>query len=185
LPFVFEVLALGLVLSVDSFSAAVAMGGRRFSTSDLLKFACASGGAEAVATLIGHVAGARFIAQISAYDHWVAFGCLASVSLHMAFDGIRSLRGPRSDLDAERFHSLSKILLVSLATSMDAFGVGIGLGVADRPVWPFVGSIAFFAFALTILGMYVGRRVSKQIGPLFTLLAALVLGYLSIEMLKI
>ena len=183
MTFVLEVFTLGLVLSADSFSAAVAMGGRRFSTADLLKFALVSGGAEAISTLIGHLAGARIVAQFSEYDHWIAFGLLAAVALHMALEGVRGLRG--ADEGTKAFHSLSKIIVVSLATSMDAFGVGIGLGVAERPVWPFVGSIACWAFAATVVGLYVGKRISRKLGPMFTLLAAAVLGFLSLQMLKI
>jgi putative Mn2+ efflux pump MntP len=68
---------------------------------------------------------------------------------------------------------------------VDAFGVGIGLGVANKPIWAFVGSIGFWAFATTVLGLYLGRTFSKKLGPIFTLVAAAVLGYLAIQMLKI
>ena len=185
MPVVFEVMTLGLILSADSFSAAVAMGSRRFSRTDLLKFAVASGGAEALATLVGYVAGVKVIAQISEYDHWIAFGLLAAVSGHMTFEGIQGLRLGEAKPEARAFHSLSKILVVSIATSMDAFGVGIGLGVTDRPIWPFVGSIAAWAFAATVVGLYIGNRISNKMGPVFTLIAATVLGFLSIQMLKI
>lgn len=182
---IFEVLTLGLILSADSFSAAVAMGARRFSVSDLLIFAVASGGAEAVSTLLGHVAGTKVIAQISEYDHWVAFGLLAAVAAHMAWEGIQGLRtGPVPD-EPRAFHSLTKILIISFATSLDAFGVGIGLGVANRPIWPFVVSIAAWAFGATVIGLFIGNRISRKLGPVFTLLAAIVLGVLSIQMLKI
>ena len=180
-----EVTILGLILSADSFSAAVALGSRRFSTSKLLKFAVASSVAEALATLIGDLAGEHVISMISDYDHWIAFGLLAAVALHMAVEGIQGLRNPGAQADPSVEHGLLKILVVSLATSMDAFGVGIGLGLTHRPVWPFVGAIAAWAFVLSIAGVYIGNSMSRKMGPVFSLFAAAVLGYLSTQMLKI
>lgn len=187
MTFFFEVLILGLVLSADSFSAAVAMGSRRFSRIDLLKFAFASSTAEIGATAAGYFAGARLIAAIEAYDHWVAFGLLMAIALHLLWEGISDLRDPLIDNGAngEAEHSFLRILLVSVATSLDAFGVGIGLGIAEKPLLPFTISIGGWAFATTILGVYIGNRASKKLGPIFTIIAGLVLGVLSIKMLSI
>lgn len=179
-----EVCIMGLVLSADSFSAAVAMGGRKFKTRELLRFAAASGGAELLATVAGYFAGAKVIALISAYDHWVAFTLLAAIALHMLIEGVNGLRKPQNESE-ELEHGFLKILFVSIATSLDAFGVGIGLGVATRPIVPYAISIGFWAFVSTIAGVSIGNRASKKLGPIFTILASLVLGYLSLKMLEI
>lgn len=185
MPQLLEILSLGLILSADSFSAAVAMGSRKFTRSDLLRFAFASAGAEALSTLVGFFAGSKVMAMISDYDHWIAFGLLLAVALHMVYEGIEGLRGNMEEEESESFHSFTKILIVSFATSMDAFGVGIGLGIAHKPIWAFVGSIGFWAFAATVIGLYLGHTFSKKLGPIFTLIAAAVLGYLAVQMLKI
>ena len=111
----------------------MALGSRRFTTSNLLKFAVASGGAEAISTAIGYWAGAHVISLISDYDHWIAFGLLAAVAVHMAFEGVQGLRGKVDQHTVTQGHSLLKLLVVSFATSMDAFGVGIGLGLTPPP----------------------------------------------------
>lgn len=181
-----EVFALGLVLSADSFSAAVAMGARPFKRSDAIKFALCSGGAELLATAAGYWAGHNVISLISSVDHWIAFGLLALVAIHMAMEGIEALRNRHKETEEmPDFHSFGKVLLVSFATSLDAFGVGVGLGVADKPVGPFLVSIGFWAFAATIVGLYLARKLSDKFGPIFTLIGAAVLGYMSIQMLSI
>jgi putative Mn2+ efflux pump MntP len=180
-----EVLFLGLVLSADSFSAALAMGARPFKQKDALKFAFSSGGAEALSTFIGYWAGAHIISVISAYDHWVAFGLLAAVAAHMLKEGIDGLRNPAAHDEQVDFHSFWKVLIVSFATSLDAFGVGLSLGIADKPITPFVVSIGLWAFVSTIIGLYMARQLSKKFGPIFTLIAAAVLGTMSIQMLSI
>jgi manganese efflux pump family protein len=185
----FEVLVIGLILSADSFSAAVAMGLRPFSKKDAYKFAASSGGAEALVAFIGASAGAHIVSKFGAFDHWIAFFLLAGISLHMAYEGIQELRA-KNDLNSQQgetleFHGFSKILLVSFATSLDAFGVGIGLGVANKPIFPFILSIGLWAFVSTIAGLHLARRLSKAFGPLITLFGALVLGVLAFQMLKI
>ena len=87
----YEVLLVGLILSADSFSAAVAMGLRPFSRKDALKFAASSGAAEALVALIGAMAGTHVIAKFSAIDHWIAFILLGLVALHMEYEGIHDL----------------------------------------------------------------------------------------------
>ncbi|WP_413582358.1 manganese efflux pump MntP family protein [Bdellovibrio sp. HCB288] len=181
----FEVLILGLVLSADSFSAAMAMGSRPFTTKDSLKFAFSSGGAELVATLAGYMAGAHLISLISSVDHWIAFGLLAAVALHMAYEAIQDLRGQGEKEEAVDFHSFWKVLLVSFATSLDAFGVGVSLGVAKKTIAPFLVSIGLWAFVATLVGLHLARRLSGKMGPLFTFIGAAVLGYMSIQMLSI
>jgi putative Mn2+ efflux pump MntP len=181
-----EVMIIGMVLSVDSFSAAVAMGHRPFTRKDALKFAFSSGGAEAMATLVGALAGAHLISKLEAWDHWIAFTLLMAVALHMAWEGIEHLRGHAEETeDKKDFHSFAKILLVSFATSMDAFGVGIGLGVAHKPIAAYVTSIGLWAFTSTIAGLLLARKLSDRFGPIMHLVGATVLGVLAFQMLKI
>lgn len=186
MAFFLEVLVLGLILSADSFSAALAMGSRPFQRKDALKFAFSSGGAEAMATFVGFWAGAHLIQFIAAVDHWIAFGLLALVAIHMAIEGIQALRNKDQDVEEEiGFHSFTKIILVSFATSLDAFGVGVTLGLSQKPIAPFLVSIGLWAFVTTLIGLYLARKLSDKMGPIFTLLAAVVLGVMSIQMLSI
>jgi putative Mn2+ efflux pump MntP len=185
LNFIVEVTAVGLVLSIDSFSAAVAMGHRPFSKNDAFKFAFSSGSAEALVAFIGAVAGQQVISRFEAVDHWIAFFLLTGVALHMAYEGIVELKSKEDKVESLKFHSITKILIVSLATSLDAFGVGIGLGISDKPVAPYIISIGFWAFTTTIVGLYLAKRLSKKFGPIMSLVGSGVLIALAFQMLKI
>lgn len=182
---ILEVLTIGLILSADSFSAAVAMGHRPFTIKDALKFAFSSGGAEALTTLIGALAGIQITKHLADYDHWIAFSLLMGVALHMAWEGISEMRSKGEKPEKIDFHSFTKVLIVSFATSLDALGVGIGLGVAQKPIIPFLISIGVWAFLATIVGLYLARRLSKKFGPIMTIAGSLVLGILAFQMLKI
>lgn len=186
----FEIVTVGLILSADSFSAAIAMGLRPFTRKDAIKFALSSGGAEAVVALFGALAGTFIISRFAAIDHWIAFFLLMAVAVHMAYEGLGHLFNKdkiknEDEVKKEEFHSFGKILIVSLATSLDAFGVGIGLGVANKPIAPFIISIGAWAFISTIVGMYLARKLSNKFGPIMNLVAAIVLGIMAIQMLSI
>lgn len=182
---IIEVLIIGLILSADSFSAAVAMGTRPFSEKDALRFAGASGGAEALSTLIGALAGSTIISRFSSIDHWIAFFLLGGVAVHMAWEGVMDLRNKEKKEEAVDFHSFTKILIVSFATSLDAFSVGISLGVAHKPILPFVISIGVWAFVTTLAGLHLAKKLSKKFGPIMNLIGSIVLGILAYQMLNI
>lgn len=181
---IYEVLIVGLVLSADSFSAAVAMGHRPFSKKDAYRFAITSGGAEAVMTLIGAMAGTFIISKFSGIDHWIAFVLLGSVALHMGYEGLQELMTKTIMEKKLNFHSFKKVLLVSFATSLDAFSVGVGLGITKKPILPYICSIGAWAFLTTLIGLHLAKKLSKVFGPIMNLLGAIVLGYLAFQALK-
>lgn len=182
---IYEIIIVGLVLSADSFSAAVAMGHRPFSKKEAYQFAIASGGAEALMTFIGAVAGSVVISQFSSIDHWVGFVLLGGVALHMGYEGVVDLISNEVKEEKLEFHSVKKVLLVSFATSLDAFGVGIGLGISKKPILPYVASIAFWAFVTTIIGLYLAKKLSHKFGPIMNLFGSIILGTLAFQILKI
>lgn len=185
MSYLYEVIIVGLILSADSFSAAVAMGMRPFSEKDAFKFAASSGGAEALVAFIGAMAGAHIISRFGEYDHWIAFILLAGVALHMAYEGITELWHKGVKEEKLDFHSFTKVLIVSFATSLDALGVGVGLGISNKPILPFIISIGFWAFISTIAGLHLAKKLSQKFGPVINLLGSVVLGIMAFQMLKI
>lgn len=186
---IFQILIIGAVLSADSFSAALAMGFRKHTIKDSLKFALSSGGAEAIVAFLGAIAGNVIVKKFDQYDHWISFLLLLGVALHMIYEGICEFMDKDKDKDKEeakeekKFHSFIKVLIVSFATSLDAFAVGVTLGVSENVLWPYIVSIGSWAFATTLLGMYIARRASKKIGPIFNLIGGIILGAMGVMFL--
>lgn len=184
MPSFFDVLIIGLALSADSFSAALAMGLRPHQRKDAYIFGLSSGGAEALVTCFGAFAGAQLAQSFSSFDHWISFFLLVAVALHMFHESYEEWRDPTNDRP-DNFHSYTKILIVSLATSLDAFAVGVGLGVTQETLWPYILSIGAWAFLATLLGMSLGRRASSRLGPLFNFLGAVILVIMAVRFLVI
>ena len=126
-----ELLLFTAVLSVDSFSAALALGFRHFSARRALFFALSSGMAEGVATMAGFLLGKVARGLIVDYDHWIAFTLLDGVGLHMTLQAWREMRDGKEIQEEIRIHTLWKILFVSSITSIDSMGVGVSLGLLN------------------------------------------------------
>jgi putative Mn2+ efflux pump MntP len=189
LTFFLEILLMGIILSADSFSAAVAMGCRPFKKGDALKFALASGSAEALVTLVGYFTGANFLGRFNKVSNWIGFSLLVAVAIHLLLEGYEEYKNVdqveqdcnKNKSDQLSFHSFTKVIVVSLATSLDALGVGVGLGIAHRPIIPFMFSIGIWAFISTILGLNLARHLSSKLGPIFTMISGFILILIAIN----
>ncbi len=182
---ILELLLFTAVLSVDSFSAAIALGFRHFSWRRALFFALSSGFSEGLATAIGFLLGRIARKLIMDYDHWVAFALLVAVGGHMCWSAYlehRDGKGPEEEL---RVHGPLRILFVSAITSIDSLGVGVSLGILNKPIGLYSTAIGAGAFVSTYLGLFLARRLSGALGSKVEMLAGAVLIALGIKMLSI
>lgn len=180
-----ELLLFTVALSVDSFSAALALGFRHFSRRRALFFALSSGLSEGLATAMGFLLGRVARDLIVDYDHWIAFFLLVAVGAHMLLEAYRDTRDGSAGEEEIRVHGPWKILFVSAITSIDSLGVGVSLGLVNKPIALYSLVIGAGAFIATYLGLYLARRVSTRMGGVAELAAGVVLILLGVKMLTI
>ncbi len=121
--------------------------------------------------LIGDVARAF----IEAVDHWVAFGLLLMVGGKMILDAIRNREEPESR--KRPVVNVGTMFLLGVATSIDAFAVGIGMGLEHTMsdvLWT-VAMIGGVTFAVSLLGVHLGRHNIPVPERTATILAGVVL----------
>lgn len=183
---VLELIVFTIVLSIDSFTAALALGFRHFSARRAFLFACSSGFSEGAAAAIGFVVGSFAQHLIAQYDHWVAFLLLGAVGLHMCWAAYREMKSPpEQEPDEPRKHSIPKIVFVSTVTSIDALGVGVSLGLVEKPIVTYSFLIGAGAFGATYLGLYLARKISVRLGGKIEFAGGVVLILLGVKMLSI
>ncbi len=107
--------------------------------------------------VLGWAAGLRLGAYIRDYDHWAAFGLLVLIGVKMIRDSSRE-EGYGGAADPTRGRWL---VLLSLATSMDALAVGLSLSVMDVEIWLPSIVIGLVAASFTLLGMMFGGRLRR------------------------
>ncbi len=169
-----QIILLALALCVDSFvvSATSAFKSKMsYRHGFLMAFVFAF--FQALFPLLGALLGVAFKEIIAAVDHWVAFGLLLLVGGKMILDAVRDVPDERQ-LDVSRFGVLC---LLGIATSIDAFVVGIGLGLDNTMpvVWLTVIVVGVVTFLVSQLGLFLGKRNIPIPDKLATVLAGLVL----------
>jgi putative Mn2+ efflux pump MntP len=182
---IWEITLFAVLLSIDSFSAAFAMGFRRFSAKRAFSFTLSSAVAEGGATAIGFLLGRVAKDLIVNYDHWVAFGLLVAVGAHMCWEAYHHDPDETGEADDSKTHSFLKILFISTVTSVDSLGVGVTLGLAGKSILDYAVAIALAAFASTYLGLGLAKKMPAAFGRRLEIVGGGVLIVLGFRMLSI
>ena len=148
------ILAIGL--SMDAFAVSICKGlaMKKANLKGALTCGAWFGGFQALMPLIGFFLGAVFAEAIEAFDHWVAFGLLLLIGTNMlkeVFEKDECEDCQNADLSAKT------MLLMAVATSIDALAVGVSLAMAGEVnIAVAVGLIGVVTCALSAVGVKVG-----------------------------
>lgn len=171
-----ESILLALALCVDSLVVSTTCGLKtkmKYSRGVLLAvtFAVFQG----LFPLLGALLGSTCQSLIENIDHWIAFGLLAIVSLKMFIDAFKS-GDDSGNFDISRF---GVICLLAIATSIDAFVVGIGFGISSgntlAQILLTVSIITVVTFLSAMLGVFLGKQNVPIPEKWATIVAAIVL----------
>ncbi|QCS50503.1 hypothetical protein FEK30_14315 [Picosynechococcus sp. PCC 11901] len=163
MDFDLDILLFALVLSIDCFSVALALGARHFSRKRALFFALSSGFSGGGAISLGFLLG-NFAQYITFYDQGIAFILLILIGVHMCYNAYREMQKfPDDKGEPRKIHGLWKILLVSSISSVDSLGVGISLGLMGKPLIPYSLGIGISAFFATYVGLFCAQLISSQL----------------------
>ncbi len=154
-----NIIGIAIALAMDAFSVAIASGAclRIVSIRQVLRLSWHFGFFQALMPVIGWYSGAFFVKYIEQFDHWIAFSLLAFVGFNM----IREAFTPEKDKkQADPTKGLSLIIL-SLATSIDALAVGITYSVLQISIWFPALIIGIVALIFTGMGLYIGCKTTS------------------------
>ena len=149
-----ELFLIAVGLAMDAFAVAVCKGLAmpKMSWKGAAIVGLYFGGFQALMPFLGYLLGAGFKDAISAYDHWVAFILLALIGGNM-------IRESREDEEESLDASLSfrSMVLLAIATSIDALAVGVTLAFLDVPILSSVCFIGVVTFCLSLVGVKAGN----------------------------
>jgi putative Mn2+ efflux pump MntP len=176
-------LGIALALAMDAFAVTLGIGAalKRLTLGQSLRLAFSFGLFQFGMPILGWAAGRSILPLIEAVDHWVAAGLLFLVGGRMVYDSFRSQEkdkpGPQ---DLTRGLNL---LMLSVATSIDALAVGLSLAMLSVPILYPALVIGAVAFAVTFLGTRLGPVFGRLAGKRAELVGALVLFAIAIKIL--
>jgi putative Mn2+ efflux pump MntP len=150
------IILIAIALAMDSFSASITRGfatNKPFPLIDALKTGFFFGLFQALMPILGWLAGISIIDFISDFDHWIAFGLLFFIGLRMIYESLS--REAKQIVSSSSF----KVLLVlSVATSIDALAVGLSLSFIEASIIVPAIIIGIITFSLSFLGVFIGKK---------------------------
>ncbi len=178
------VLAVALALAMDAFAVSVGVSLRPegLSWKQSFKMALYFGFFQFLMPLVGwQVTRSILLDYIEPLDHWVAFGLLLIIGARMISESFRSQKKTQeSQADPTRGFT---IFVLSVATSIDAFAVGISFAALQTAILYPAIVIGFVAFLITLLGTKIGPLLGRLAGKRAELFGGLVLILIGVKIL--
>lgn len=175
-------------LSADAFAVSVgrAMRWRHFAWKPALALALTFGGFQALMPVLGWALGSAFADAIVEVDHWIAFGLLAMIGGKMIWESFRELRSD-DDNAAERVSvpriGVGALLLLGLATSIDALAVGVSLALLGVSIVLAAVVIGVITGGISLLGVALGQRAGHRLSGSAELIGGAVLIAIGVKIL--
>ena len=155
---ILESFLLALALCVDTLAVSTACGLKyKMTRWRWILFSSIMAAAQGLFPLMGALIGTVCEQFIEAVDHWIAFALLLAIGIKMIVDAL--LKRCDDSLNINTLN-IKTMCLLGVATSIDAFAVGIGLGL-DNPLstvlWV-VATIGAVTFLVSVVGVFLGKR---------------------------
>lgn len=151
------IVGVAVALAMDAFAVSIVCGAvfHRLGVLYALRMALFFGAFQSLMPLVGFAAGKTFKNVIGIYDHWVAFVLLAAVGGKMIYEGFKI---PQVETKPADPSGLLALLILSVATSIDALAVGVTLSLVTHSIALAVTVIGLITFVLSYTGYVIGKR---------------------------
>lgn len=174
------ILFIAFGLAMDAFAVSITNGItiKHQRINNALKIGIFFGSFQALMPLIGWLAGLRLRDFISGFDHWVAFGLLSLIGGKMIYESTKI-----GDDKEIRSLNLFVLLLLSIATSIDALAVGLSFAFLKISIATPIIAIGIVTFMLSFLGVLVGNKLGHFFENKMEILGGLILIGIGIKIL--
>jgi manganese efflux pump family protein len=175
------IILLAIGLSMDSFAIAIGSGTslKYDKFRKALKMAACFGILHFLMVFAGWLTGEQLARLILKIDHWIGFGILTLVSLHMLYEGLV----PHTHPEGQDHFSTKLLFTLAFATSIDAFAVGITFPFIHIPILAAMLIIGATAGLFSFAGVYIGQKAGRMFPGWAEVIGAIILFSLGLKML--
>ena len=168
-----ELVVLAVGLSMDAFAVSICKGLalQRVSWKECCIAGAWFGGFQALMPLLGYLLGTQFEQFVTSVDHWIAFVLLGIIGGNMIREAVR---GEDED-DADCNLALPHVLLLAVATSIDAFAVGITFAFLKVDILSSIAIIGVTTFVLCFAAVYLGSKLGSLLKKYAGILGGVIL----------
>ena len=151
---------LAIGLSMDAFSVAICKGlsMKKITVAKMLVVGTWFGLFQAMMPLIGYYLGSAFSSAIVKIDHWIAFVLLSFIGINMIKEALEKEVETPGDKNTETENlSFKEMLILAVATSIDALACGITFAFLKVNIWVAVSLIGATTFVFGFCGVKIGN----------------------------
>jgi len=152
---IITIILLAIGLSMDAFAVSITNGIiiKKVKFRNAFKIALCFGLFQAIMPLIGWYFASYFSTYIIGFDHWIAFILLSAIGGKMVHEAFEEEHIDKKSDPTK----LTKLLLLGLATSIDALAVGVNFAFIKTDLFFTIGTIGLTTFIISFVGVYFGK----------------------------
>lgn len=173
-----ELLLISIGVSMDAFAVAICKGLSmdKINTKKALIVGLYFGFFQAIMPLIGYCFGIQFKEKIAFIDHWIALILLCYIGIDMIIESLH-----RSKNTCDSCLGFKNMIILAIATSIDALAVGITLTFIQVDIIKAVTIIGIITFILSIIGVKIGNIFGSKLKSKAEFAGGLILTYMGIR----
>ena len=168
-------LSVGLAMDATAVAAARGLAAPRILPRHVLLVSGLFGGFQALMPLLGWLVGSRVGPLVQAWDHWIVFALLGAIGGKMLWEARAPAEETGANTGGPDPFGTRLMLVLAIATSIDAFAVGITLPMLGAPLLLSLLTIGVTTALLSAAGLFAGRRFGALLGKRLDAAGGLVL----------
>ena len=175
-----SIFLIAVALAMDAFSVSMTKGftQKHLTKSQILYYGLFFGGFQFIMPVFGYFCGNVIAGLVESLAPIIGFILLLAIGLNMIYE---SLTGNGEEI-TDNF-SFREVTLLAVATSIDAFAVGITIALLKDPLMISSAIIGIVAFAFSIAGIFIGKKLGDYVGDKFQILGGVILILIGIKIL--
>lgn len=168
---------IALGLAADAFAVSVTNGmcSKQITKINALLTGITFGFFQGLMPFLGFFLGRTLSEFVYQYQHWVALFLLCAIGLDMLVDAAKDRDATDNSLSTNDVFTTKNLLLQGIATSIDAFAVGVSFAVLQINIYSSSLLICAITFFCCFVGVYIGRIFGSILGLKARFLGGIVL----------
>ncbi|HOD81670.1 MAG: putative manganese efflux pump MntP [Planctomycetes bacterium ADurb.Bin126] len=173
---VYQIIAVAVGLGLDAMSVCMAVGVKWHGPRQKFRLAWHMGLFQFLMPVIGWAGGRQLAGLLEAYGRYIAAGLVFAVGVKMLYEALKGHTGAEAGGGEQKPEATAgaspgadptrgwSLMVLSLATSMDALVVGFSLGIEGQVIWVPSVVIGLTAGGMALSGVALGRRIGQALG---------------------
>ena len=175
-----EILFMSVGLGMDAFAVSICKGLSMIKVKwkNAIVIALYFGIFQAMMPFIGYIIGTNFSEAVSSIDHWIAFILLSVIGINMIIETFK-----KEDSKEDSSISFSNMIILAIATSIDALAVGFTFAFLKVNIYEPIISIGIINFILSAMGVKIGNMFGEKYKGKSQILGGIILIVIGLKIL--